>query len=298
VKTKDKGKDIAMKARTHKITLFLILGLTSSAMALSPIGPAQAVIGEKQWGFGLNFGYQSMDMVADGIYHEYQSPTLNTPAKIALEDVESISSFAQIGLGISPNWDIYGLIGTSDAQGDATVKSNAAGVPTHAFSDGEQFGINGDHKLAWGFGTRFTLGDYDTVKWGGVVQITKQSPEGNSTWHTKDMTLGGYTIDGNWELDYWELIVALGPTIVYDNVQFYGGPFLHLVRGDMDFNGNYSAGGNTGVASTSQDLEEENMVGGYAGMQMDVYENMVFYVDGQYTGKAWGIGLGAMLRTK
>jgi hypothetical protein len=40
------------------------------------------------------------------------------------------------------------------------------------------------------------------------------------------------------------------------------------------------------------------MIGGYAGMQMDLYENMLFYVDGQFTGKAWGVGLGTILRTE
>ncbi len=131
-----------------------------------------------------------------------------------------------------------------------------------------------------------------------MVQITKQSPEGNSRWLTQDLGAGGYTIDGNWKLDTWELIVALGPTIVYDNVQFYGGPFLHLVTGDLDFNGTYASGGDTGVAATNQDLEEEATAGAYAGMQMDLYENMVFYMDGQFTGKAWGVGFGAILRTE
>ncbi|MCP4454728.1 MAG: hypothetical protein GY809_24985 [Planctomycetes bacterium] len=284
-----------MKARIQKATLFLILGVTGSAMALSPIGPAQAVIGEKQWGVGFNVGYQSMDLVTEGTYFEYQSPTLDTQAKLALENTKSISSFVQIGLGLSPECDIYGLIGTSDAQGDATVRSNPAGVQTHGFSNGEGFDINGDHELAWGIGTRFTLRDDETVRWGGVVQMTWQSPKGNSTWAAQSG--GGYTIDGTWKLDTWELIVALGPTIVYDNVQFYGGPFLHLVRGNLDFNGTYS-GGDTGVASTSQKVEEESQVGVYGGMQMDLYENVLLYVDGQFTGKALGIGLGAMVRTK
>ena len=289
-----------MKVTMHKTSLFLILGFASTAMALSPIGPTQAVIGQDQWGVGLNLGFQSMDLMADGTYYEYQSPTRTTKGKIALKDIESISSFVQIGLGLSPEWDIYGCIGTSNGKGDATVDSTATQA-THAFEHGETFGINADHGFAWGVGTRFTLRDYETVKWGGMVQMTWQGPKGNSRWSTKDTAGGGYTIDGTWEMDYWELIVALGPTFVYDNVQFYGGPFLHVVRGDLDLNGTYtdiSTGTDTGVASTSQDLEEEAMVGAYAGMQMDLYENMVFYVDGQLTGKAWGVGLGTILRTK
>ena len=286
-----------MKAKMHKAILLLILGLSSSAMALSPIGPAQAVIGEKQWAVGLNVGYQSMDLVADGTFYEYPSsgPTpRDMPDQIALEDIESISSFVQIGFGISQNWDIYGLIGASDADGDATVKPSSSDpkIPVNGFTDGQKFDVNGDHEVALGFGTRFTLKDCETVKWGGMAQMTWQSPKGGSAWTSKADP--AYRTTGTWELDYWELIVAVGPTFVYDNVQFYGGPFLHMVRGDMDFSGTTT----DGTAKTSQDLEEEAMIGGFAGMQMDLSENTVFYVDGQFTGQAWGIGMGTILRVK
>ena len=287
-----------MMLKMHKTALFLIVALAGSAMALSPIGPTQAVIGEDQWGVGLNVEFQSMDLEADGTFFEYQTPTRTTKDKIALRDIESISSFLQIGLGLSPEWDIYGCIGTSNGRGDASVDSTLTQA-THAFEHGENFGIHADHELAWGIGTRFTLSQSKKYRWGGMVQMTWQGPKGNSRWNTKDTAGGGYTMDGTWKLDTWELIAAFGPTLVYDNVEFYGGPFLHMVRGDLDFNGTYtdiSTGNNTGVASTSQDLEEEALVGVYAGMQMDLYKNMLFYMDGQFTGKAWGIGLGTMLR--
>ncbi len=45
--------------------------------------------------------------------------TRATKSEIVLEDIESISSFAQIGFGLSPQWDVYGLIGASDAQAPA-----------------------------------------------------------------------------------------------------------------------------------------------------------------------------------
>ncbi|NQV33402.1 MAG: hypothetical protein HQ515_11985 [Phycisphaeraceae bacterium] len=277
-----------MKARMHKTILLLLLGLSSSAMALSPIGPTQAVMGEKEWGVGLNVGFQTMDLVADGTYYEYApGPTTRTASdKIAIKDVDSISSFVQINLGLSPKWDIYGLIGASNGDGDATVKA-ASVTATQGFNNGDKFDVNGDHEVSGGVGTRFTLADYDTIKWGGMAQITWHQPKGNSAW-----TVGGFRTTGTWELEYLELIVALGPTFVYENVEFYGGPFLHMVRGDMNFAGTT----NDGTARTSQDLKEEAMVGGYAGMQMDLCENTVFYVDGQFTGKAWGVGVGTILR--
>ena len=284
-----------MNAKIQIATVLLIVGFSGYAAALSPIGPTQSVNGQDQWGFGLNVGFQSMDLEADGTYFEYPpaGPTRNTPDKIKLENIKSVSSFIQISRGLCPHWDIYGCIGTSDAQGDASVKASSSGTPTQAFTDGETFDVNGDHKPAWGFGTRFTMRDTGTVKWGGMAQMTWQKPKGNSTWTAKADP--GYRINGNWELDCWELIVAVGPTFVYDNVQFYAGPMLHMVRGDLNFEGTTTDGSR---ATTSQDIEEETMVGGYAGMQMDLYENILFYVDGQFTGNAWGVGLGGILRTK
>lgn len=285
-----------MKATMRKTTLVLILGLTSSAMALSPIGPTQSILEKDQWGTGINLGFQSMDLVADGTIYEYPpSPaaTRATQGKIALNDIETVSSLAQIGFGLSEAWDIYGCIGVVGGKGNATV--NRAGSPagTQAFQEGESFDINGDHELAWGFGTRFTLKDEETLKWGGMAQMTWQKPKGSTAWTAKNDP--SYLTDGTWELDYWELIVAFGPTFVYDNVEFYGGPFLHLVRGDLSLDATTS---DPGRAGTNLDLEEEALVGAYAGMQMDLYENMLFYVDGQFTGKAWGVGLGTILRTE
>ncbi len=286
-----------MKAKLYNTMLVLILGLSSSAIALSPIGPTQAVVGQNNWGIGINAGYQSMDLVADGTYFEYQTVEKKTSAKIALEDIESISSFIELSLGLSPEWDIFGCIGVSNGEGDATVKNSDPFVQTHAFAQNEKFDINGDHEMAFGFGTRFTLKDYDTVKWGGMARITWQKPKGSSTWETIQ-PLDDHSISGDWELDYWELILAVGPTFVYDNVQFYGGPFLHMVRGDLNFSGTYSYPGDTGSASTTQDLEEEALIGGYLGMQVDLCKTTLFYVDGQFTGKAWGVGAGAILHTR
>jgi hypothetical protein len=169
---------------------------------------------------------------------------------------------------------------------------NTSPAAALGFQNNQKFDVDGDHELAGGVGTRFTLVDCETVKWGGMAQITWHQPEGGSAWTN---SAGGFRTTGDWELDYWELIVAFGPTFVYDNVQFYCGPFLHMVRGDMDFSGTTTDGSR---AKTSQDLEEEAMLGGYAGMQMDLKENMLIYVDGQFTGKAWGIGVGTIFRMK
>ena len=47
---------------------------------------------------------------------------------------------------------------------------------------------------------------------------------------------------------------------------------------------------------TSGDIEEESQFGGYVGASWDVRENISCYLEGQFTGDAWGIGIGAARR--
>jgi hypothetical protein len=238
-----------------------------------------------------------MDLEATGTYSEPANG--ETPNTLKIKDFESTAAFVQIGFGLNQNWDIYGCIGVSNGKADGTVQSNPTANPTRGFWNNETFGIDNNHDLAWGVGTRFTLKKYDSVDWGGLVQMTWMNPKvGASQWTTiNDST---YQIQGDWDLDYWEIIAAFGPTIYYENVTFYGGPFIQIVRGDMTLNGAYvyQNGTNTGSASASQDLEEESMVGGYAGIQVDLSNRLLIYLDGQVTADAWGAGLGAVLRHK
>lgn len=289
-------KGTRMKARILKSTSLLVLILTSLAMAASPLGPPSALVGENQWAFGANVGFQSVDLEATGTYYEQGATLRSTSATIEIKDLQSFSSFLQAGLGLTDNWDVYACIGISDADADATVKS-AATVATRGFSDNETFGISNNHDLAWGVGSRFTFSKSETVDWGGLFQMTWFNPKvGGSSWVSKsDPT---YRINGDWDLDYWEIIVAIGPTIFYDNVTFYGGPFVQIVRGDLTLSGTYAdnTNTNTGTVSSSQDLEEEAMVGAYAGMQLDLTDSTLLYMDGQVTPDAWGAGVGILFR--
>ncbi|MCF7975482.1 MAG: hypothetical protein K9N55_16815 [Phycisphaerae bacterium] len=241
-----------------------------------------------------------MDLEAKGTYYEQITSQVRkeTPNTLKIKDFESTSAFLQIGLGLAQNWDIYGCIGANNAKGDATVESPSQ-PNTFGFGNGETFGIDNKHDLAWGVGTRFTLKKYDTVDWGGLVQMTWLNPRvGASQWTSvNDST---YRINGDWDLDYWEIIAAFGPTIYYENIAFYGGPFIQIVRGDMTLDGAYvyQNNSNTGTASASQDLEEESMIGGYAGMMWDLTDRMLIHVDGRFTANAWGAGIGILLRQK
>jgi len=81
-----------------------------------------------------------------------------------------------------------------------------------------------------------------------------------------------------------------------DNLSVYGGPFLHLVDGDLDISGKMVDEGSEILMKTSGDIEEESQFGGYVGASWDVRKDISCYLEGQFTGDAWGIGLGAVRR--
>jgi len=107
--------------------------------------------------------------------------------------------------------------------------------------------------------------------------------------------VGSNTLSGNAELDYWEIQIAVGPTFEGDNFRVYGGPFLHLIDGDIDID----ATGVDDVPSTwrvksSGDISESSQFGGYAGAQWLAAENTTANIEVQFTSDAWAVGIGAI----
>ena len=87
-----------------------------------------------------------------------------------------------------------------------------------------------------------------------------------------------------------------------DGLCVYGGPFLHLVSGDLDekWTDWYAVFDSEGTVVDSDsesgkwsaDIEEKSTFGGYVGAQLDVTEQMKAFAEVMFTGDAWGIGIG------
>jgi hypothetical protein len=121
------------------------------------------------------------------------------------------------------------------------------------------------------------------------------------TWSEPDSSSinlqGDSNFTGNAELDFREVQIAVGPTFQLDDFRIYGGPFYHFVKGNIDISGETDIGFSV-VTRTSQEIREESQFGGYAGTQWHMNKNTSWYVEYQFTGDAWGIGVGAIWRFK
>jgi hypothetical protein len=179
-----------------------------------------------------------------------------------LDGLKSNVFLGQIGYGISDVWELYGLVGTADHESD----------------DLEPLDFGYD--FAYGFGTKFTFVKEETLSWGVAFEMG---------WRQGDDSAIVDDIDVDVDLDYFDMVVAVGPTWkAADNVRIYGGPFFYMLDGDLD--GTLSADGEE--ISGSFDIEEESSFGGYIGTEIDLNQNTSWYGEFQFTGDMWVFGTG------
>ena len=84
------------------------------------------------------------------------------------------------------------------------------------------------------------------------------------------------------ELDLYETQIAAGSTHRFDRFCPYGGPFLHFLRGEED----------SSVFGTHVDLEEESVLGAYAGVRTELTDSLGLDVEFQVTADAYCVALG------
>ena len=268
-------------------TLLLLSVFNSVVLALSPMGPPKALLGQDQWGVGIEYGHQTMDLEAAGKVTETM-PEFDFVAvrkvKHNINDLKLNIVMAKAGYGINDNWDAFVRLGLADAKGDIEQI-----YPDNAKDKFK--GYDGSFGFGWGFGTRATFWQDDELSWGGLFQITWLEPDESSI-----SLSGDPEISGDAEIDIREIQIAIGPTWrVDDNIRIYGGPFLHFVDGDLDISGRTDLGTEILTEATG-DIEEKSQFGGYVGTHLDVDENTSCFIECQLTGDAWGIGIGAARR--
>jgi len=277
-----------------KIELFIIclivICLSSSVVvALPPMGPPKALLGQDVWEIGIDYGYQSTDLAVVGKVTEIQvdPPFVWTEkGKQNIGDLKSHIIFGRVGYGISENWDAFVRVGVADADGDLE-RVYTDGTPPDKYG-----GFDGGFGFAWGLGTRATFWQDGDVSWGGLVQVTWSQPDDSDISLSYDPAFSGTA-----ELDIWEVQVAIGPTFqLSDGFRAYCGPFLHFVNGDLDISGHTVDAGTEFLLEGSGDVEEESQLGGYAGAHFDVDENTSCFIEGQLTGDAWALGVGVARR--
>lgn len=190
-----------------------------------------------------------------------------------IKNVESDLYLGKVGLGLLDGFELFGRFGLNRM--DYTLRQMEY---TEDIEDG--FCFNSGNEFTWGVGTKATLGRKDNLSWGALFQIM------DFTGHDKTY-FDGYLIDT--EIDAYEIQLAIGPSYERGNLCLYGGPFLHVIGGDVDMK-------SESTTLSSFDIEQGSEVGGYVGLGWQFEENSSLNVEYQLTGDAQIIGISLLNR--
>jgi len=282
-----------MAKRIALLTVILIvIGLSGSVvMALPPMGPPRAMVGQDRWAVDVGVSHSKMDLEAFGEAREDPDGAGWLPksyAKHKIEDLTSNMLLGRLSYGAYDTVDVFVCLGLSDAQDDMTEELATGG-------DGNKYtGLECSHGLAYGVGARATFWQEGNIVWGGLFQILWHNPsDGDIDLAPTDGDPA--KLSGDVELDLQEIQVAVGPTVNLDGFSVYGGPFLHFVTGDLDIDASgtdsFSA---VNRVDLSQDIREESEFGVFVGAQGEWDKDTGWFAEFQMTGDAWGIGIGGI----
>jgi opacity protein-like surface antigen len=247
----------------------IVMILSANAMAIDFMGPPSASLDTGQWKIGYTYHQSKNDLLIKDIT---RNGTDTGIGDLDLDGLKLVRNYFTFNYGLeSRRWEVYGFLGGANMDIDDT-----------SFDAGNEFAI--------GVGTKITTNLSKDVDWGILVQTSWVNAEDKAVSGVFD----SYSISGDAEFDMWELQVALGPTIKNEGWKVYGGPFFHVIGGDTEFTGLLE--GFPGVANISGDLEQDNLFGGYIGIQIDLWKNVDIGVEYAYTGDADGFGGNVSLR--
>jgi hypothetical protein len=282
--------------------------LAATALGGAPMGPPMALLGEGNWGFGAEYGRETMDLQASGTLRAvYNGIPFDFVETVKIDNVAMNMIFGTIGYGICDNWDIFVRLGVSDAGDDATARANIPRNPNEPNALVDNLGVPQRYPLesidssfgfAWGVGTRATFCRSGPWSFGGLVQATWFKPGDSDIRYTDPLWGAGVKHDGTGNLDFWETQVSLAVSYQVDTWRLWAGPFLQFVTGTFDRSGSILFDGiDAGDKFRgSGDLQQTSEIGAHFGADWELSKQVDLWVEGQITGDSWLAGIGLMLK--
>jgi hypothetical protein len=257
-----------MKKRMFYLTIvFLVAGFCgSAALAFDPIGPPTAQLkGVDRKRVAVEYSWSNMDIGSDNV------DSLDQPAD-TIEGFEFRKAYANFAIGASEESEVFLRVGMAEADVDRNDNAD-----NFAGNIGKS-----DQSLLLGGGGRATLFKKDKIELGILAQMSYAEFDfGDSSY-----TLNGHAATLSTDIEIFEVQVAFGPTVeVHKNISIYGGPFLHFVAGDADLSGTIDGASR----DVDTDLEQDSILGGYIGAQLDITENTGFNIEIQATDAGYAV---------
>jgi opacity protein-like surface antigen len=269
--------------------LFLVLAMCGgNVLAVGFLGAPTAELNKGQWSVGFDYSHSEQDLdnskvkwswYADGVLDESGS------TDIEVKDVTRDLYYATLGYGVCDRCQVYVKLGVASVEEEIDP-----GEDVRYFEDG-RVSVDFDDDFAWGWGTKITVAEGERVAWGVAIQMNWL----DTSWSEKDSD-ETETWKETVDIDAYDLLVAVGPTVDMDGWKIYGGPFFYYLSGDADATHRTLATADVSWSGkASGDLENDSSFGGYVGAQLDVADVWSMAVEFSFI-DGWGLGAGIVRR--
>ncbi len=271
--------------KSRKVTLLSLVILfaaagfwNSQAFSLDIMGPPAAGLDYGEFKVGVDYTNSKMDVkLYNGIYRDYLDGEFydwGDALDVTLKDLTINRTYATLGYGIYDNAEVFFRLGGLNARFGDSI-----------WEDSEKF--DSGPELAGGAGIKLTFFQEGNIKLGSVFQFNGAEFDGQlkaSHWPSADFV----------KVNMSEVQLAVGASCqCNENLTIYGGPFLHIVGGELKDEYN-EVDPDTGGLFNSKfkwNIEQKSALGGYMGAQINFAENFSFNAEYQQTSDARAFGM-------
>ena len=248
------------------VTIGVML-LSTQVMAFDLMGPTTSRLKNSgDASVGAEYFFSSMEIDADGI------PALDLTSD-TIDDFEIEKITGNLALGMGRGSEIFFRFGVANVDPDSN--NDWGSIPDNMGSS--------DEVLVLGGGAKWTLYDNAGFGWGLLTQVSWAEYDFDG----RSYSVGAHSVTLSPEFEIVEVQIATGPTLeLNDAITFFGGPFLYFLNGDAEFEGTVDGSQSTITA----DIDEESLLGGYVGAELEVGQNLVVSFEVQATSGSSGMG--------
>lgn len=264
------------------LMLLIAVLVNSNAFAMDPIGPSTTDILAGEFEFGIDYSKSKMDVeLKNGKWTEWLNGEFKGAGEaetFKINDFEMNKIYANIGIGLLDNCDLFLRLGTVDTKfGDSIWEA------------GEKF--DSQNHFSFCIGSRATFYEDGDFKLGRLIQISWANMDGDlksSQWEEADSV----------DLDLLEFLFTIGPTYQFaERASIYGGPFLYFADGSItDKFSEQTEEGDTLSSKYSWDVKENSNFGGYVGLNMEIAQSTFFNIEYIFASGGNALGLGVNCR--
>jgi hypothetical protein len=254
-----------MKRRIIVTIGIMLMG--TQALAFDYMGPTTSRLKDSgKFSIAGEYFWSEMEIDADSL------PELDlTSDTITDYEIEKVTG--NLALGMGRGSEIFFRFGVAEV--DPDNNNDWGGIPDNAGCS--------DEVLVLGGGAKWTLYDNAGFGWGLLTQVSWAEYDFDG----RSYSVGAHAVTLSPEFEIVEVQIATGPTVeLNDAITFFGGPFFYFLNGDADFEGTIDGSQSTITA----DLDQESLLGGYIGAELEVGRNVVVSFEVQATSGSSGMG--------